>query len=293
VTARSDAFLVFRDENRTAGDLAVARRLRFATSARSLATPDAELFALLMRPLSAFELDLADVTDRERFDPPDLRLWIEYPRRQTTAVGTNVALRIEHHRTPYRSPLPFLTMPSPNRSQAVDVTALTEHPKNPRQGDVGAIIESIEANGWFGAIVAQLSTGFVLDGNHRLRAMRMLGESKIQTVFVDVDDATALRILLSANKVGDRATYDDPLLIEVLTLIDQNDSLVGTGWDGDDLDLLISDLEEPLGEVGDAPMFEPFENKWGVIVEAPTEEQQLELLAEMNGRGHTCRALMS
>src|SRR5262245_16196031 len=50
------------------------------------------------------------------------------------------------------------------------VLALRPHPQNPRTGDVAAIRASLDVNGWYGAIVAQRSTGFILAGNHRYKA---------------------------------------------------------------------------------------------------------------------------
>ena len=141
------------------------------------------------------------------------------------------------------------TTRKPPSHRSVPIAELIEHPMNPRQGDVGAIVSSIEANGWFGEVTAQLSTGHILDGNHRHRAMVQLGENRIQTHFVDVDDATALRILLAANRIGDLAPYDAPVLASVLTAIVTNDSLVGTGWDGDDLDALLSDIARDGGDL--------------------------------------------
>ena len=52
----------------------------------------------------------------------------------------------------------------------VPVDSLETHPRNVNQGDIGAIYESIGANGFYGAIVAQKSTGRILAGNHRYQA---------------------------------------------------------------------------------------------------------------------------
>jgi hypothetical protein len=52
----------------------------------------------------------------------------------------------------------------------VPVDSLETHPRNVNQGDIGAIYESIGANGFYGAIVAQKSTGRILAGNHRNQA---------------------------------------------------------------------------------------------------------------------------
>lgn len=126
------------------------------------------------------------------------------------------------------------------------VTALNIHPDNPRQGDIGAIIQSIEANGWYGTLVAQVSTGNVLAGNHRLQAAIHCGLDRVPVHWVDVDDDTARRILIADNRTSDLASYDDAFLAELLgSIATSEEGLLGTGWDGDDLDLLLQDLDMP------------------------------------------------
>lgn len=128
--------------------------------------------------------------------------------------------------------------------RTVPIDTLTQHPANPRQGDVGAIHESITTNGFYGALIVQKTTGHVLAGNHRLQAARHAGASEIPILEIDVDDDTATRILLADNRTNDVAAYDDDSLATLLTeLLETPLALAGTGYDGDDLDRLISDLE--------------------------------------------------
>lgn len=127
---------------------------------------------------------------------------------------------------------------------------LRPHPKNPRQGDVGAIHESIEANGFYGAIVAQKGTGYILAGNHRYKAAVQSGAKQVPVIWLDVDEATATRVLLADNRTNDRASYDNAALAEILAELAAGPGLEGTGYDGDDLDALIADLGgsvEPTG----------------------------------------------
>jgi DNA modification methylase len=134
------------------------------------------------------------------------------------------------------------------------VKDLRPHPKNPRQGDVGAIHESIEANGFYGAIVAQKGTGYILAGNHRYKAAVQSGAKQVPVIWLDVDEATATRVLLADNRTNDRASYDNAALAEILAELAAGPGLEGTGYDGDDLDALIADLGgEPQKQVPDAP----------------------------------------
>lgn len=128
------------------------------------------------------------------------------------------------------------------------VDELTPHPENPRQGDVGAIHTSIETNGFYGALIVQKSTGHILAGNHRLVAAVAAGAVTVPILEIDVDDVTAKRILLADNRTNDLATYDNEALAQLLTALAMEDELLGTGYDGDDLDLLLSDLANPDGD---------------------------------------------
>jgi hypothetical protein len=122
--------------------------------------------------------------------------------------------------------------------------AIRPHPRNPRQGDIGAIHTSINANGFYGTIIAQRSTGFILAGNHRWQAARQANANTIPVTWVDVDDEHALRILLADNRTNDLADYDTNMLTELLQEIQEtNSSLKGTGYDASDLNDLMRDIQ--------------------------------------------------
>ena len=126
--------------------------------------------------------------------------------------------------------------------ESVPIGQLAQHPRNPREGDVGAIVESIQHNGFYGAVVAQRSTGHVLAGNHRIKAAHDVGMKEVPVLWVDVDDETALRILLADNRTNDLASYNDESLADLLTELAESLGLEGTGYDGDDLDELLEEL---------------------------------------------------
>lgn len=152
--------------------------------------------------------------------------------------------------------------------EMVPVGSLLHHPRNPNQGDVGAIHESIAHNGFWGTIVAQRATGHVLAGNHRLLAAKHAGATEVPVTWVDVDDEHALRILLADNRTT-RLGNDEPgqvveLLQEVLR---SQGSLEGTGYDGDALDELLADLGLEAKASGDpgsqSDRTDELREKWG------------------------------
>lgn len=128
----------------------------------------------------------------------------------------------------------------------VAVSSLQPHPRNPRQGDVGAISESLKAHGQYRPIVAQRSTGYILAGNHTHKAAQALGWSEIAVTYLDVSDDQAVRIMLADNRTNDLATYDDAALADLLReLTGTADGLTDTLFDGDTLDEIIADISPP------------------------------------------------
>ena len=125
------------------------------------------------------------------------------------------------------------------------INSLIQHPHNPRQGDVGAILQSVEAHGLYAPVVVQRSTRHIIKGNHTAQAAKLDGVTEMPVVFVDVDDDQALRILLADNQVGDQATNDISILTDLLESLVRSDlGLEGTGFDGSDLDDLLAEFQE-------------------------------------------------
>lgn len=87
----------------------------------------------------------------------------------------------------------------------VPISGLHPYKRNPRQGDVGAIVTSLEHHGQYRPIVVNARTQEVLAGNHTLQAAKALGWTDIAATFVDVDEDTAARIVLVDNRSNDLA----------------------------------------------------------------------------------------
>ena len=135
---------------------------------------------------------------------------------------------------------------------AVPLDQLTPHPANPNQGDRGLVGELIEANGFAGAVLAQKSTGLLIDGEHRWLAAQDKGMATIPVLWLDVDDDARDRLLASLNEATRRGMNDMAKLVDLLQgLAVTPRGLAGAAFDGDDLDALIRSLQPPdLDELG-------------------------------------------
>lgn len=130
---------------------------------------------------------------------------------------------------------------------------LRPFPDNPRQGDIGAIAESLMEHGQFRPLIVNIRDGgsygnqTVLGGNHTLEAARQLGWAKVAGYTIDVDDDQAMRIVIADNRTSDLASWDKAGLAEILASLAGTDhGLSGTGYDPDDLEKLITDVSAPL-----------------------------------------------
>lgn len=117
--------------------------------------------------------------------------------------------------------------------EAAPVAELVMHPRNPRRGNVDVILESIEAHGFIGAVVVQEGTNYVLAGNHRVLAARQAEQVSVPAFYLDVDDRQAEQILLADNRATDVSGYDERALAELLSELQAEDYLGGTGYDAE------------------------------------------------------------
>lgn len=137
--------------------------------------------------------------------------------------------------------------------QVTPLEQIRPHPHNPNVGAEDLLEESVEANGFYGAIIAQKSTGYILAGNHRYRLALQRGAESLPVIWVDVDDATARRILLIDNESTRRGYADPKALAGLLQEIHaEQQNLEGTGYTEAQLDGLLKKLAREVS-VPEAP----------------------------------------
>jgi len=127
--------------------------------------------------------------------------------------------------------------------EQVAIDLLKHHPRNANQGDVEAIKKSLAVNGWYGSVVANLTTKHILAGNHRVMAAKALGWETVPVQWVDVTPEEELRILVVDNRTTRIGQDDTTKITDILAeLANTPIGLEGTGYGAADLDALIDEL---------------------------------------------------
>jgi hypothetical protein len=119
----------------------------------------------------------------------------------------------------------------------VKLEDLTPQERNPRKGSVTDIVESMREFGQHREVVVQQSTSTVIVGNHVFKAAEVLGWEEIDAFVVDDDDAKAVRRGIADNAVGDKGTWEEELLGQVLQEVG-----AVPGYDGRDVEKLLAKL---------------------------------------------------
>jgi hypothetical protein len=192
---------------------------------------------------------------------------------------------------------------------------------NPKRHDIAAIDGSMRDHTVYLPVVAQTSSGRVIVGNGRAETMLAAGLPKLPVVWLDVDDATAAKIVLRDNKTfDDGGGYDQLALAELLDWVgsQQDGSLAGTGYSEAEHAAIMEDLaraaesgsllasgsglmlaggEDEDGPVADsADLFdadEPdrYREQYAVLVVCSDEEDQEVTYAKLKSIGYNCRVV--
>lgn len=151
---------------------------------------------------------------------------------------------------------------------------------NPRRGDVAAIKRSLAQFGQYRPIVARKYglSGQILAGNHTYHAAKALGWTSIAVAWVECDDDEATRMVAWDNRASDLGHNDQEALADFLTELPD---LAGTGYGRAELDEILERIAHDIPRV------------FGVVVDCADEDDQVAVLAELEGSPYTVRALLS
>lgn len=167
--------------------------------------------------------------------------------------------------------------------EAVPVATLEPHPLNPNRGDIPFIQESIEAHGFYGAVLVQEGTNRIIAGEHRWRAAIATGMTAIPVFYKAVDDAEAISIMLVDNESARRSRNDEQALemcLSELQDLRDDEPFAGTGFTLRDLQQIEENrrLRDPTDE--------EFGDRYGIIIECDDEQEQRRIFQQLTELGY-------
>jgi DNA modification methylase len=133
----------------------------------------------------------------------------------------------------------------------VNLNDLTPDSANARlhsERNIKEITRSLKEFGQHRPFVVQKSTGRILVGNGMYEAMKKLGWTEGQVLYVDDDDATATRRALADNRTAELAEWDNQILKDLLQDLGPEPNV--PGWSDEELEGLfdLSDWNPQIGE---------------------------------------------
>lgn len=131
--------------------------------------------------------------------------------------------------------------------QRVKISDLHLDDRNPRKGDVASIAASLKEFGQHRPVVVQKDSRKIIAGNHMIMAAQSLGWTEVDAVYVDDDDAKAIRRAIADNATSSNARWDDDVLAELMRE-------VGTDVPGI-TDAQLSKLFKDVGITAEEPIY--------------------------------------
>lgn len=173
------------------------------------------------------------------------------------------------------------------RANLVPIDTVQQHPANPNNGDIEALIESIQVNDFYSTVTVDRATGYILAGNHRYQALLALDATQIPVVYVDKDRHGALRVLVGDNKTGKLAVVDKAQEVTVLRELAESDlGFAGSGYTQDSFLALLQEL----ANTGPIPTPDGFGHGvapsgiFQVVIDFSDEDARDELFADLAER---------
>jgi hypothetical protein len=122
--------------------------------------------------------------------------------------------------------------------QSVPIDSLSEFPGNPKDHDIGAIMQSMQENGIYkGLFALDDEKRFILAGHGTKEALKRLGVTEIDVVWVSgLSMKAAKRIIVADNRTSQLGGWNEPALYDMMREIMSEDGTAGTGYDDEDIE---------------------------------------------------------
>lgn len=124
-----------------------------------------------------------------------------------------------------------------------DLKEATYNPRKISKEELAKLKSSIQEFGYVNPIIINRSTGKVIGGHQRIKALKELGIEEIEVVYVDLPEEKERALNIALNKIS--GEWDEQKLIEVFKEIEQSqeEMLKFTGFDQKEIEILLNSVK--------------------------------------------------
>ena len=173
------------------------------------------------------------------------QLYEEFPTKQKALKEIKSRLGLPERKPVEPEPSGERSEVTASDIETVEINEIKIHPLNPREGDIGSIIESLTYMGQYRPIVVNKRTKHILSGNHTYQGALQLCWEKIAVHWVDVYDIEEIKILSCYNRTSYFSTYDPHELNKRLT----STGLQGTGFSSEEVAEILAGGKSKPGHI--------------------------------------------
>jgi ParB-like chromosome segregation protein Spo0J len=175
--------------------------------------------------------------------------------------------------------------------RSVPLTDLERFPGNARKHATAQLRKSVRLGQYKSLLVRRRDDGqlVIVAGNGTADAMEAENITHAQVEVWNYTDKEARSVNVRDNHLSDLATDDQEALAALLEL--QDGEYEGLGYTDQEIAKILG--REPMPEPGDGDTDGQDSQRWGLIVECGSEEEQVALLDDLIGKGLNVRAIMA
>lgn len=107
-----------------------------------------------------------------------------------------------------------------------DPTQLLGHPQNPKTHpgyQINALKQSLDKLGWVAPVIINENTGYCLDGHARILTAISDNTPEIPVLYVDLTEDEEMQMLLTFDRIGTLAKYDQDNVDDLISKLDLSD----------------------------------------------------------------------
>jgi ParB-like chromosome segregation protein Spo0J len=178
------------------------------------------------------------------------------------------------------------------RTEQVKLSDLRRFPGNARKHADAEIRASLRRLGQYRPLVVRVTGDglkTILAGNGTADALVAEGFEDARCELLTCSDDEARRINVADNQISDKAKNDNDLLADLLRSMEGD--YEGLGFSDQEVAVVLG--EETMPDGGDADIDDEVGNRWGLVVECGSEDEQVRLLHQLSEQGLAVRTIMS